>query len=142
MKEAFLSETTFETIEPGDELTPLEIELSSAFVRDHALAMGMDAARFTDDAGAKAEGLPGQITPGNMSLGLLSRTLLAWLAGARLVRIGTTFRGLARAGTAARVQAMVTEKDEEARRIECDVWMENQSGDRLVIGTATLDFPR
>lgn len=137
-----MQDVTFETIEPGDELSPLEIELSSAYVRDHALAMGMDAARFTDEEGAKAEGLPGQITPGNMSLGLLSRTLLAWLSGARLVRIGTTFRGLARAGTVARVQAMITEKDEETRRVECDVWMESQGGDRLVIGTATLAFPR
>jgi acyl dehydratase len=137
-----MQDVTFETIEPGDELSPLEIELSSAYVRDHALAMGMDAARFTDEEGAKAEGLPGQITPGNMSLGLLSRTLLAWLSGARLVRIGTTFRGLARAGTVARIQAMITEKDEETRRVECDVWMESQGGDRLVIGTATLAFPR
>jgi acyl dehydratase len=137
-----MQDVTFETIEPGDELSPLEIELSSAYVRDHALAMGMDAARFTDEEGARAEGLPGQITPGNMSLGLLSRTLLAWLSGARLVRIGTTFRGLARAGTVARVQAMITEKDEETRRVECDVWMESQGGDRLVIGTATLAFPR
>jgi hypothetical protein len=137
-----MQDVTFETIEPGDELSPLEIELSSAYVRDHALAMGMDAARFTDEEGARAEGLPGQITPGNMSLGLLSRTLLAWLSGARLVRIGTTFRGLARAGTVARIQAMITEKDEETRRVECDVWMESQGGDRLVIGTATLAFPR
>jgi acyl dehydratase len=137
-----MQDVTFETIEPGDELPPLEIELSGAYVRDHALAMGMDAARFTDEEGAKAEGLPGQITPGNMSLGLLSRTLLAWLSGARLVRIGTTFRGLARAGTVARIQAMITEKDEETRRVECDVWMESQGGDRLVIGTATLAFPR
>lgn len=137
-----MQDVTFETIEPGDELSPLEIELTSAYVRDHALAMGMDAARFTDEEGAKAEGLPGQITPGNMSLGLLSRTLLAWLSDARLVRIGTTFRGLARAGTVARVQAMITEKDEETRRVECDVWMESRGGDRLVIGTATLAFPR
>ena len=131
---------SFETLEPGDELEPVVIDLASDFVRDHAVAMGMDAHRFTDDEKAREEGLPGQITPGNMSLGLLSRTLLAWLPGARLDRIGTTFRGLARAGRPARVQAMITEKDEDARTVECDVWMESESGDRLVIGTATLSF--
>jgi hypothetical protein len=36
---------------------------------------------------------------------------------------------------------MVTEKDEERHTIECDVWMENEEGDRTVIGTATLAFP-
>ena len=133
--------TSFETIEPGDELDPVTIDLASDFVREHAIAMDMNAGRFTDDKSAQEEGLPGQITPGNMSLGLLSRTLLGWMPGSRLERIGTTFRGLARAGVPAKIQAMITEKDDETRRIECDVWMENEAGDRLVIGTATLQFP-
>lgn len=133
--------TRFETLEPGDELEPVPIALSADFVREHAIAMGMNAPRFTDEEGAKKEGLPGQITPGNMSLGLMSRTLLVWLSGARLERIGTTFRGLARTGVSARIQAMITEKDESERSVECDVWMESESGDRLVIGTATLRFP-
>ena len=137
-----MSPPTFETIEPGDEIAPVTIELAPDFVRRHALAMDMNAPRFTDEAGAREEGLPGQITPGNMSLGLLSRALLGWLPGARIERIGTTFRGLARAGIAARIQAMITEKDEATRRVECDVWMENEDGDRVVIGTATLRFPR
>ncbi|MDG2308913.1 MAG: hypothetical protein P8R42_30385 [Candidatus Binatia bacterium] len=133
--------TSFETIEPGDELDPVTIDLASDFVREHAIAMDMNAGRFTDNKSAQEEGLPGQITPGNMSLGLLSRTLLGWMPGSRLERIGTTFRGLARAGVPAKIQAMITEKDDETRRIECDVWMENEAGDRLVIGTATLQFP-
>lgn len=133
--------TNFDALEPGDELPPVTIDLASDFVREHAIAMDMNAVRFTDDAKAKEEGLPGQITPGNMSLGLLSRTLLTWLPGASLRRIGTTFRGLARAGVAAKIQAMITEKDDDAREIECDVWMESEGGDRLVIGTATLRFP-
>ena len=136
-----MTATAFDTLEPGDELSPVTIELAGEFVREHALAMDMDAARFTDEKGAREEGLPGQITPGNMSIGLLSHTLLDWLAGAQIERIGTTFRGLARAGVPAIIQAMVTEKDEETRRIECDVWMENEGGDRLVVGTATLRFP-
>ncbi len=132
---------SFEALEPGDELEPVTIDLSSDFVREHAIAMDMNADRFTNDERAKQEGLPGQITPGNMSLGLLSRTLLAWLPGSRLQRIGTTFRGLARAGVPAKVQAMITEKDDDTRQVECDVWMENEGGDRLVVGTATLHFP-
>ena len=135
------SAPTFDGLEPGDELGPLTIDLDGAFVRDHAIAMNMNAGRFTGDAEAKAEGLPGQITPGNMSLGLLARALLGWLPQARLERIGTTFRGLALAGVPARIQAMVTEKSDADRRIECDFWMENEAGDRLVIGTATLSFP-
>ena len=130
----------WENLEPGDELPPLAVDLESGFVRDHAIAMGMEADRFTDEAKAREEGLPGQITPGNMSLGLLTRTLLTWLPGARIERIGTTFRGLARAGQPVRIQAMITEKDIPTGRIECDIWMESETGDRLVIGTAALRF--
>lgn len=131
----------FETVEPGDEMPPLEVALDPDFVRDYALEIGMEAARFTDPEGARREGLPGQIAPGNLTLALLAEALLAWVPGARLRRLGTTFRALATAGTRARVFATVTEKDEEGRKVECDVWMEGPEGDRLVIGTATLELP-
>ncbi len=138
MKQGLLS---FDTLDAGDELPPTTVDLGAEFVRDHAIAMGMNAPRFTDGDGARKEGLPGQITPGNMSLGLLTNALLRWLPDARLARIGTTFRGLALAGTKAHLHAMVTEKSDADRTVECDLWMENDEGDRTVIGTATLRFP-
>ncbi len=135
------SSIRFETVEPGDEMPPLEIALDPGFVRDYAIEIGMDAARFTDAEGARREGLPGQIAPGNLTLALLAHALLAWAPRARLRRLGTTFRALAPAGTRARIFATVTEKDAEAHTVECDVWMEGPEGDRLVIGTATLELP-
>ncbi|MEN0077181.1 MAG: hypothetical protein AAGC69_22540, partial [Paracraurococcus sp.] len=48
-------------------------------VRAYARAAGQWAPRFTDDEGARREGLPGMITPGNMSMGLLT-TLFSILA--------------------------------------------------------------
>jgi acyl dehydratase len=137
-----MSETaiTFESIEPGDELPTTTVELTAQRVAAFARSIDMGFARFTDPEGAKREGLPGQIAPGNMTLSLLARELLAWAPGARLTRLGTTFRGLAVAGGTVHLQGTVTEKDEERRSVECDVWMENPDGDRLVIGTATLSF--
>jgi acyl dehydratase len=127
-------------IEVGDELEPTTVRLDKAFVATHARALDMPFPRFTDDDGARREGLPGQITPGNMSLALLARALLAWAPQGRLLRLGTTFRGIALAGIELRIHGTVTEKDEEAGTIECDLWMENEEGDRLVIGTATLSL--
>jgi acyl dehydratase len=132
---------SFESVDIGDEIGPVPVELAKPFVTAHATFLGMAFPRFTDDEGARREGLPGQITPGNLSLALLARTLLEWMPGARLARLGTTFRGLAPAGAAVRVHGTVTEKDEDARTLECDVWMESADGDRLVIGTATLAAP-
>jgi acyl dehydratase len=129
---------TFAAIEVGDELPPISIHLDKEFVATHARALDMPFPRFTDDEGARREGLPGQITPGNMSLALLARSLLSWAPSARLLRLGTTFRGIAVAGGEVQVFGTITEKDEATGTIECDLWMESVEGDRLVIGTATL----
>lgn len=132
---------TFDAVDPGDELEVVVVELERGFVSGHATEIGMPFPRFTDDEGAKAEGLPGQITPGNMTLALLARTLLAWAPGGRLLRLGTTFRGLALAGSTVTVHGTVTEKDDARHTVECDVWMETAEGDRCVIGTATVALP-
>jgi len=132
---------TFDAVEPGDDLPAITVELSRDYVKSHATELGMAFPRFTDDEGAKKEGLPGMIAPGNMTLALLARELLAWAPGGRVLRLGTTFRGLALAGTPITLLGTVTEKDDEKRTVECDVWMETPEGDRCVIGTATVALP-
>jgi len=124
----------------GDELPDTTVDLSRERVRAFATGLGMGFGRFTDDEQARAEGLPGQIAPGIMSLALIAQTLLRAIPGARLERIGTTFRAPAVAGQTVHVRGTVTEAHEsaEGRRVELDVWMENDHGDRLVVGTATL----
>jgi acyl dehydratase len=135
------SNASFASIEAGDDLSVWSVDLDKQFVRQYACAIDMNFGRFTDDAAARQEGLPGQITPGNMTLALLARHLHESFPGATLKRLGTTFRGLALTGTAVKILGTVTEKDEATRTIECDVWMESPEGDRWVIGTATLAFP-
>lgn len=132
---------TFDAVEPGDDLPAIAVDLSREYVKAHATDLGMAFPRFTDDEGAKKEGLPGMIVPGNMTLALLARELLAWAPGGRVLRLGTTFRGLALAGTTIQLLGTVTEKDDERRTVECDVWMETPEGDRCVIGTATVQLP-
>ena len=61
----------------------------------------MPGGRFMSDEAARAEGLPGQIVPGNMSLALFSRLLTGWGDGVRLQRISATFRALVRPDVAA-----------------------------------------
>ena len=127
----------------GDELPPITIDLSSAFVAAYAREIGMDWGRFTNHEEARAQGLPGQIAPGNLSLALIARCLSDWAPGARLARLGTTFRGLAVADQAIVVRGNVVEKHERAGQratLECEVWIENGEGERVVVGTATLEL--
>lgn len=129
---------TFDEVGEGDELPDEEIFLSKEAVRAYARAAGIAFPRFTDDEGARREGLPGMIAPGNMSMGILSARLERWAGPGSLARLGTTFRGLVLPDNTVRLCAVVTEKDDAARSVEIDVWMESEEGERLVIGTATV----
>ena len=82
----------FEEVEEGDELPPIDLLLTKDFVRKYAKTAGMDFPRFTDDEGARQEGLPGMIAPGVLSMGLLARLIGEWNQAAQITRIGTTFR--------------------------------------------------
>ena len=131
---------SFEEVEVGDELPALRLTLSNEDVRRYAVAANMPGGRFMSDEAAKAEGLPGQIVPGNMSLALFSRLLGSWGDGVRLRRLSATFRGLVRPNVALVVSAVVTEKhtSDHGNFVECDLLLESAEGDRLVTGTATV----
>ncbi|TMA63730.1 MAG: hypothetical protein E6J69_16500 [Deltaproteobacteria bacterium] len=128
----------FEDVQEGDELPVRSLFLSKDQVRAYARAGGQWSPRFTDDEGARREGLPGMITPGNMSMGLLASFLEAWAGPATLRRLGTTFRGLVLPDRTIRLCAAVTQKESASRSIELDVWLEGDEGERWVLGTATL----
>jgi len=125
-------------VEEGDELPPRTLFLAKDQVRAYARAAGQWAPRFTDDDGARQEGLPGMITPGNMSMGLLAGLIEDWAGLGALRRLGTTFRGLLLPGRNIRLCGTVTQKNAGARTLELDVWIENDEGERPVIGTATV----
>src|SRR5215831_15427986 len=114
----------FDDVVEGDEIPPCEFLLAKDQVRDYARASDIFFPRFTDDEGARREGLPGMITPGNMSMGLIARFLEGWAGAGRLRRLGTTFRGLVLPDHTIRICGVVTERDEVAGTVEVDVWIE------------------
>lgn len=130
--------TRFVDVLEGDELPGREFVLEKDQVRAYAKVAHQWAPRFTDDEGARQEGLPGMITPGNMSMGLLTSMIEAWAGPGSLRRLGTTFRGLLLPGRRIRLCGAVTQRDEETRSVELDVWIETDEGDRVVAGTATV----
>ena len=131
----------FEDVEEGDELPPIDMLLTKDFVRRYARTAGMDFPRFTDDEGARKEGLPGMIAPGVLSMGLLARLISEWNPAAQITRIGTTFRSPVLPDCNIHLLGFVTQKDDEQHTAECDIWMENDDGERWVIGTAAVTLP-
>ena len=131
----------FDDVLEGDDLGPLAHFLSKDQVRAYARAVDHYVPRFTDDEAARREGLPGMITPGNMSMGLLTTLIDGWAGPGRLRRLGVTFRGPVLPDRTIRLRGAVTEKDDAARTVELDVWIESDESERLVIGTATVALP-
>ena len=131
----------FEDVEEGDELPPIDMLLTKDFVRRYARTAGMDFPRFTDDEGARKEGLPGMIAPGVLSMGLLARLISEWNPAAQITRIGTTFRSPVLPDCNIHLLGFVTQKDDEQHTAECDIWMENDDGEPWVIGTAAVALP-
>jgi acyl dehydratase len=128
----------FDDVCEGDEIEPQTFVHAKDSVRAYARASDIFFPRFTDDEGARREGLPGMITPGNMSMGLIATYLERWAGPGTLRRLGTTFRGLLLPDRTIRVCGAITQRDESARTLEVDVWIENDDGERSVIGTATM----
>jgi acyl dehydratase len=131
----------FEDIEEGDELPAIDFFLSKDGVRQFARTAGMYVPRFTDDEGARAEGLPGMIAPGVMSMGFLARMISEWNPAAAFKRIGATFRSPVLPDHNVHLRGAVTQKNENDHTAECDIWLENDDGERWVVGTATVTLP-
>ncbi|HEY6394077.1 MAG TPA: MaoC family dehydratase N-terminal domain-containing protein [Candidatus Binataceae bacterium] len=134
----------FEKIQIGDTLGPLGVLVSKDQARNYARACRLEAPRFMDDEGARKEGLPGMILPGNMSLGLLTKLVTDWIGsnGAKVIRIGTTYRVPVQPDHKLTLHGFVTHVTPEDRVAEIDVWMENEDAERLVTGTASVQFPK
>lgn len=135
---------TFEEVRIGTPIGPEHIFVSKDQCRRYARACALDFPRFTDDEAAKKEGLPGMILPGNMSLGLLTKFVTDWIgdSGAKLVRLGTTYRVPVQPGHTVTLQGFVTHTYPEQRQCEIDIWIENEESERLVTGTATVEFSK
>lgn len=134
---------SFADVNIGDTLGPFEQFVSKEHCRAFARAGGIEAPRFMDDEGAKKEGLPGMILPGNMSLGLLSKFVTDWIGaegGARLIRMSTTYRVPVQPDHKLTLHGFVTHSTPAERTAEIDVWIENEDAERLVTGTATVQF--
>ena len=133
----------YEDIDIGDEIEELEICPTTADVVRYVEVARMQSGRFTDDAFARSEGLPGAIIPGNMSLGFLSRMVTEFFPTGTLRNLTANFRATVPHNTPLICSGVVTEKQDEQGRhlVFCDILMSNEAGDRYVQGTAQVALP-
>lgn len=137
---------SFEDIDLGDPITPLVKEVAPDLVRQYVRMMGWEQwnlSIFTDDEMARKMGLEGAISPGELNLAFVSQLLTDWAPAGMLRRLEANFRGVVRHGDRLECRGVVTEKrvGEEGPCIECDIFAENQEGERPIVGKAIILFP-
>jgi len=133
----------FEDVDIGDEITPLSLHPTRESIGAYVKACNITEKRFTDEAYARGLGMDSIIAPGNMGLAFLSRMINDWAEGAVLRKLEVRFRGFVKPGDQLTCKGLVVEKNASGREssIECDVFIENEHGDRPVTGSATVVLP-
>ena len=143
-----LGQRYLEDVEVGEELEHTERYDTERIERyfERAKAWGAAArqrdGRFTNLADARSNGLERPMVPGPMSQAMINRMLTDWMGPfGRLRTLDLSFRRPVLQNDVVRCVILVTDAD-EGGLVSLDVTLENESGERAVLGTATVELPR
>ena len=135
----------FEDIQIGDEITPLVKEIGIARMMAYGAAT-WDFIRLHYDADyARELGFEGPFVDGQMMGGFLTQQVQDWAGpGAFLRKLAFRNRVMAYPGDSLTCRGVVTgvSTTDEGGMVECDLWMENQRGEKVVDpASALVRFP-
>lgn len=98
--------------------------------------------RYTDLATARRNGLERPMVPGPMSQTMAMQMMTAWMGPlGRLRSIDVSFRRPVLRDSVMRCVILVTDVHEDGL-VTLDVTVESETGERAVLGTATVELPR
>ncbi len=125
----------FEDIQIGDEITPLVKEIGMARMMAYGAAT-WDFIRLHYDADyARKAGFEAPFVDGQMMGGFLTQHVQDWAGvGAFLRKLAFRNRVMAYPGDSLTCHGVVTavESTYEGGMVECDLWIENQRGEKVV----------
>jgi acyl dehydratase len=93
---------------------------------------------------ARAQGLPDIIVHGRLKSAFLCQMLTDWIGvQGKLVKIACQHRGMDMPGRDLFCKGRVTGKriEEDKHLVECEVWVENEQGQKTAPGTAVVALP-
>jgi acyl dehydratase len=130
------------TVTVGTELPTLtKPPITRETLKAYGPAAGDPNPMHLDDEFAKNAGYPGVFAHGMLSMGYLGEFLHKAAGGVgRIRRFRARFAKLTWPGDVVSCKGVVTAvRDEDGRKVvDCEVWTETQSGERKVVGSATL----
>jgi acyl dehydratase len=128
----------------GDELPPLvKGPIQQIQLTRYAGASGDFNPIHQDDEFAKAAGMGGVFAHGMLSMGFVAQALTDWAGAGRVARLGIRFAALVRLRDVVTCRGRVVGKSSKDDRhlVELEVWAENQRGEKVVTGRATVELP-
>ena len=130
------------TVAVGTELPPLtKPAITRETLKVYGPAAGDPNPMHVDDEFAKNAGYPGVFAHGMLSMGYLGEFLHKAAGGVANVRkFRARFAKLTWPGDVVSCKGTVTSVRDEGgtKLVDCDIWTETQSGERKIVGTATL----
>jgi acyl dehydratase len=96
-----------------------------------------------DEQFAKAAGMGGVFAHGMLSMGFVAQAVTDWAGAGRVRRLGVRFAGLVRLSDTITCRGRVLGKSskDDVHLVELEVWAENQRGEKVVTGKATVALP-
>ena len=133
------------TVTVGTDLHPLvKGPITREDLRRYAAASGDPNPMHIDEEFARNAGYPGVFAHGMLSMGYLGEFLVQAGGVGSIRRFKARFAKLTWPGDVVTCQGRVAAVRDEgaARLVECDIWTENQEGERKLVGTALLALAR
>ena len=96
-----------------------------------------------DEEFARAAGMGGVFAHGMLSMGFVAQAVTDWAGAGRVRKIGVRFAALVRLKdvVTCRGRVLGTSRRDDEYLVELEIWAENQRGEKVVAGKATVALP-
>jgi acyl dehydratase len=134
----------FEDVQVGDEIPPLvKGPIQQIQLTRYAGASGDFNPIHQDEEFARAAGMGGVFAHGMLSMGWVGQALTDWAGAGAVRKLGVRFAALVRLKDIVTCQGRVIDKSskDDVHLVELEVWAQNQRGEKVVTGKATLALP-
>jgi acyl dehydratase len=131
-------------VKVGDELPPLvKGPIQQIQLTRYAGASGDFNPIHQDDEFARAAGMGGVFAHGMLSMGFVAQVVTDWAGAGAVRKLGVRFAGLVRLKdtVTCRGRVLGTSRQDGVGLVDLEVWAENQRGEKVVTGTATVALP-
>ena len=133
-----------EDVQVGSEMPPLvKPPIQQIQLTRYAGASGDFNPIHQDHEFAKAAGMGDVFAHGMLSMGFVGQVVTDWAGAGQVRKLGVRFAGLVRLKDTVTCRGRVLAKSskDDVNLVDLAVWAENQKGDKVVTGKATVALP-